>query len=157
MSQRSPKDVGVCPVCLNEFKLHRLKGTLHSHGPRRNLCPGSDQLPIDIVQTGSRSSHTKHSDDSQYSASQTTHSDARYNADDDENLFCNEPLLDIFTHPKVRSRLLKHIPLAARGACRDLLTKIIQAVIREPNSPSKWLDLLQFSPIILAKPKRGGR
>jgi len=45
----SRKSNGVCSVCRATRQLHLKDGTVHKHGPRDNLCPGSHKPPVGVV------------------------------------------------------------------------------------------------------------
>ena len=46
LSQDANKANGTCSMCHAVWQLHHKDGTVHRHGPRHNLCPGSYKAPI---------------------------------------------------------------------------------------------------------------
>jgi len=47
-TNKAVKGIGTCPICWSIFKTHSSDGTLHQHGPRSAVCPGSNQLPSNM-------------------------------------------------------------------------------------------------------------
>src|SRR6218665_1960670 len=65
--------------------------------------------------------------------------------------------LCLIPHPYVPTRLLNHIPKAARHGLSSLLTTIIGRILQHPTTPMAWQHLLSFGAFTLAQPTRGGR
>ncbi|CAE7834746.1 unnamed protein product, partial [Symbiodinium necroappetens] len=55
-----------------------------------------------------------------------------------------------------RTRTLRHVPLAARHAWNQVLTRALAAVVHH-NSVETWLELLMLPQCVLCAPGRGGR
>ena len=151
MSQKDPKNDGTCPVCWSTFKIQRDSGNLHKHGPRSNPCPGSNKPPIDRTQRGKASNIFHDSADVDHTGTLptnviiTTESDTSKPTDEDTAL----------THPPW-TRLINRIPRSARPSCAQLLTVILQSILKQPDKSTLWTNLLSFGSLILFKPRRGG-
>ena len=155
-SQKVPKDVGVSEVCWDSFKLHRTTGNLHQHEPRSNRCPGSDKPPT-ATSSIPNNSHHPHSSSSQ-PLPRTRQQDNMSMLPDIMNgstLDPPQPGNKLLSHPPW-TRLISRIPRAARANCRLLPVRIIGKIIVAPNNSAAWNELLNFGPVILSKPKRGG-
>ena len=65
-----------------------------------------------------------------------------------------EAIRELFCKPK--SALIKWIPKSARQSCATLLTKLLAAVVENPQSTEKWINLLLFGPFVLIAPQSSG-
>src|SRR6218665_1234130 len=154
---------GTCSVCHNIRKLHKRDGRVHLHGPRVKPCLGSRQQPLATLRlpAGSTSDFLNEecpgapqitAEETQPSAPETTNS-AR---------LCDLPtvgpeLSKTMQHPLLQRRLLRHIPKGARSGAGHLLTKIIEAILKEPHNVEAWRCLLAFGAGSLEVPSKGGR
>ena len=72
VSQSANKDSGVCSCCQAVHQLHIKDGTVHSHGPRNNPCPGSHKLPLGVA--SAPSNLVNQSTSSNFCSSNASHS-----------------------------------------------------------------------------------
>jgi len=144
-NQKTLEDVGTCSVCWASFKIQRSTGRLHKHGHRDSPCTGSDKLPAAITALQLSSSQMQ-------SLVSASHSSGNVQVGGHPSVRSDAEL----THPPW-ARLVSRIPRAARGACRQLLTQIIQKINKNPSDKAAWKELLHFGSAVLANLKEGAR
>src|SRR6218665_4130234 len=154
---------GTCSVSHNIRKLHKRDGQVHLHGPRLKPCLGSRQPPLAILRlpAGSASDFLDdecpgapqiRAEETQSSAPETTDS-ARLC----DLLTMGSELPRTMEHPLLQRGLLRHIPKGARSGAGHLLTKIIEAILKESQNVEAWRCLLAFGAGSLEVPSKGGR
>ena len=135
------KQTGTCPVCQVSNLRLTAGGKLYNHGPRGGKCggvgtrPSSSTQPVPFPVTQPSPS----------GASALPIGGGTAQAQSSPSL-----AFLITSLPP----LIKWIPRAARQHCATLLTKIIQAVISNPNNLQGWEYLLTFGRVILNRPAR---
>jgi len=147
LSQDANKSSSLCSVCHATRQLHHKDGTVHKHGPRDNLCPGSNKPPLSISQNLPRPSS---SDQSQPSVLPT----------DCQPALPGHPSFNMqqsVSWTPASSPLIKHIPKSARAACAFHLAKLLCEGTAHPCIAKNWLAVLNWGSSILTVPKRGGK
>ena len=151
LSQDANKSNGVCSVCFATRQLHIRDGTVHKHGPRNNPCPGSNKAPlsagIPVGRASNASCHTV-----------TSTANPQFVATPDplastQSSNTQPTTLWLPTHPPI----IKHIPKSARPACASHLSHLLSGVVSNPGDVHRWLSILNWTKLVLATPKRGGK
>src|SRR6218665_2279976 len=135
---------GACSVCGLIRKIHSKNGKVHLHGSRRKRCLGSNQLPV--------ADSSKHGLSSSQGGLSEAGSQRTTSVDLTTSVLVESVQKRIIFHPEPKSRILKHIPKAARS-CTGRLTinKILASTLHH------WQVLLSFAAIVLEQPMREGR
>jgi len=134
LSQLVNKSNGTCSFCLATRQLHLRDGTVHRHGPRLDLCPGSNKPPL------------------QTSAVQSPSVDTNSSA-----AASNQSSLPSAIWSPAHSTLIKHIPKSVRSSCASHLASLLRKIVSNPDSVPNWLELFNWGNTVLHPPKRGGR
>lgn len=137
---------GTCGVCFSEWKLHHKNGLVHKHGPRDNPCLGSHKPPMILPCPAVLPDATLIQNRGPTGDPGPPRAAAR-----------SEPAQVVIPHPYLQTRLIKHIPKAARHSLCGLLTTIIGRILQDPDALLPWQHLLAFGALTLARPTRGGR
>ena len=145
LSQDANKSSGLCSVCRATRQLHLKDGTVHKHGPRDNPCPGSNKLPLSVVQV-STCPATQSQSSGLPSVSQSLPSSSSTN---------QQSITVTWSPPDLP--IIKHIPKSARPACASLLAKLLRECTAHPSVAKNWLAVLNWNASILAVPKLGGK
>src|SRR6218665_1217335 len=126
-------------------KIHQKNGKVHLHGLRSKPCLGSNELPLPDHQTALSRTIPSTTQPDQYhqsggtdsSFSQGTHSEAKTPVSNED-----QPLTTSFpayiNHPSLQAKLLRHIPKGARTCTGQLLTNIINRLLKDPTRPEHW-------------------
>ena len=143
----SRKSNGVCSVCRATRQLHLKDGTVHKHGPRDNLCPGSHKPPVGVV--------SQQSSPSAPDASATVASSV---ANNDLSGSSAQTVLDpVREWAPSGLPVIKHIPKSARPACASHFAAVLRAIVAKPTDNTNWLSLFNWGVSVLQPPKRGGK
>jgi len=145
LSQTANKANGVCSVCHATRQLHLKDGTIHRHGPRSQLCPGSHKPPLGPSTVPGQGTSVVPPTLSAAASSQGSDAAA---ADQSADQFDWSP-------PDAAS--MRHIPKAARLACAAHLASILRQVVTHLESLSHWKAVLNWSGSVLFPAKRGGK
>jgi len=141
------KSSGTCSVCLATRQIHIRDGTVvHKHGPRHDLCPGSNKPPL---QNGSQPL------DSSTSRVQTSlDNSGPPSADPMPSIGILQPQSKGFVPiwSVTSTAVIKRIPKASRHACTSHLASLLRKVFANPGSSSGWLDLFNWSQAVLRAP-----
>jgi len=151
ISQLINKSSGICSVCLATRQIHIRDGTIHKHGPRHDLCPGSNKPPL---QNGSQPL------DSSTSRVQTSLENSGPPSADPVPPIGNlqpQSKSSVPVWSVTSTAVIKRIPKASRHACASHLASLLRKVVANPGSSSGWLDLFNWSQAVLRAPKRGGK
>ena len=131
LSQDANKSSGLCSVCRATRQLHLKDGTLHRHGPRDNPCPGSNKLPLSILQNLPGPSGQSQPS---VSASGSQPVPPAQSSSNTQSVSWSPP----------SSPLIKHIPKSARPACASHLAKLLRAVIAQQGISKNWLAVIKL-------------
>jgi len=138
LSQQANKRSGVCSVC---FQLHLRDGLVHRHGPRTNLCPGSQQPSLGpSVQVASQASKSQ----SDSTRATSTVSSQPHPVDGASGTFSFTP---------VDCAIVKHIPKSARATCASNLSRLLNSVVSDPENPTHWHAILHWGQGVYGCPK----
>src|SRR6218665_1069960 len=140
---------GACSVCGLIRKIHFKNGKVYLHGSRRKRCIGSNQLPV--------ADSSKHDPSSSQGGLSEAGSQRTTSVDLTTSVLVESAQKRIIFHPEPKSRILKHIPKAARSCTGRLLTTIINKILADPSTLHHWQVLLSFAAIVLEQPMRGGK
>ena len=175
LSQTANKESGTSSVCLCTRQLHLKDGTVHQHGPRGNICPGSDKLPLRVSDDraailASRSAScpdaasvpaptSADSCSGCFQPSMPLPSTSGQTIRGSPSISSTTPLPShsVPSHPVLDAPTIKHILKPARAACDSNLEGIHRKIASNPSEPSSWHLLLSFIQNILRSLKRGGR
>ena len=145
------KNIDICPVCWEEFKIQEKDRKLHKHGHGGyigGLCEGSYQTPSSTKAATPSVLNTCTSQGAQGpTIQQSQSSEASQLADEDEHSH-------VLKHPPW-TPLMTRIPKATRVPCANALLNILVCIVADPNNIEWWDNLLSFATSILAKPARG--
>jgi len=146
------KNSGSCCVCLRIISLTS-SGTIRSHGPHSNQCPGSGCVPVDgsITQPPSFGSGDGAAASQPFSITDPDSSGTRT----DQQLA--QQLLDIVVEARGGGRVLKYIPKASRLQAATNLSVILDRVKENPDNMDAWKQLLLFTPSCFRVTERGGK
>ena len=114
---------------------------VHLHGPRNNLCLGSNNKPPLLVSEPQLTSLPD--------SFLRVHQRVQCNA----SIHINQ----VFNHPVLQGSTIKHIPKSARQHCAAQLTILLNNLTRENNDTDSWRRLLNFGNIMLLAPPRGDK
>ena len=117
-------------------------GLVNGHGPRDNLCPGSNMPPLGVINnaTAAPPPYSQVSDSQSVPISATA------------NVASASP--QSVTWFPADLPLIKHIPKSARPTCAAHLAKLLRQVTAQLSRVNHWFAVLQvYSPV----PKRGGK
>ena len=169
LSQSSSKASGACAHCKAIQQLHLKDGTVHSHGPHKNSCPGSHKLPTPGADIGTSSFTPISSDNSTCtqldSSSPSTHDAAHTNMTVLSNpRLSNGPVTTRPTvpprstcYPSLGVRTIKHIPKPARSIFASTFADTLDKAISNPNDDNAWADLFNFGSKFLRLLDRGSK
>jgi len=130
-------------------QLHLKDGTIHNHGSRTKLCPGSHKPPLGASSLPS----DRHS-----VASASSLDDTASVSDQCQALTAPQPAsADLCWWTPVECTVIKHIPKSARSACATHLASILRAIVARRENRTNWLSLVNWSSLVLQPPKRGGK
>ena len=164
---------GICSVCFATRQLHLKDGTIHQHGPRNSICPGSNKPLVGSMPTPPHASmeHAAppHATQASQSANQP-YSDARSTLDQQVTFtaptnISATPVIETpittpittVSHPNTHGPLIKHIPRSARPHIAAELVSVLNKVISDPDDPTNWSTLFSFGPVMLEAPPRSIR
>jgi hypothetical protein len=177
-SQSPGGATGTCPVCLRVGIKLTADGVLYNHGPRAAPCKGVGKVPISkggmgglTVGAGGQTGgpgcgragivgSVPLPSSGQTPPAQLTPGvapSAVSGAGVGPTLVGPQSAA---AHPAFTAGqsppLIKWIPRAARQNCATLLTKLINAVLKQPSAQADWERLFAFGRLVLTKPPRGG-
>ena len=149
---------GVCSCCQAVRLIHIKDGTVHSHGPRTNTCPGSHKLPLGVA--SEPSNLINQSTSSNFCSSNASHSsspnlDGTSNSRSTNNTTTSvpSPASKRVSHPTVGSRTV--IPKPARSVCSSKLADALNEAVKKFGDDTSWRDLFGFGSNFLRLPDRG--
>ena len=147
VSHSANKASGACSCCQTVRQLHIKDGTVHSHGPRNNLCPGSHKLPLGVA--SAPSNLVNQSTSSNVCSSNASHSsspnlDGTSNSRSTNNTTTSipSPTSKRVSQPTAGSRTVKHIPKPARSVCASILAEALNEAVKKLGDDTAWRDLL---------------
>ena len=132
-----------CSVCFATRQLHIRDGTVHRHGSRDNLCPGSHKPPLNANKRPISSAGS---------------SDLPASGDGPPSAL----LKDSETQPSLmwlpaEFALIKHIPKSPQAACASNLAALLRSAVSKPECVANWIGLFNWGGAILHPPKCGGK
>jgi hypothetical protein len=144
---------GSCSVCLKPGLRLTGKGLVYNHGHRSDdPCPGIGKPPYGSTTPASQFLRDSHIQPQTPALAPPRQQSIQLGAH-----LSQVRAAPKFAHPCLNGPAIKWIPRAARQKCAILLSSLIKAVLQNPQDADVWLKLLQFAPVILSKPARGGQ
>ena len=168
LSQFFSKASGTRAHCKAIRKLHRNDGTVHSHGPRKNPCPGPHKTPL-CAGSGTPSLTSISSDNStstQSGSSRTSTYDAAHRNTTVHSILglSSDPITlqptvppSSTCHPPLGVRTIKHIPKPVRPILASTLADTLDKTVSKLNDGNEWTDLFNFGAKYLRLPDTGGK
>lgn len=154
LSETANKSKGTCSVCFATRQLHLRDGTVHQHGPRGHVCPGSNKPPL--THSTPIPSQVSRAITSTTSDAQSGPPQAPLHAATAQSNGSSVPSSSAFWSPSDLP-LIKHIPKSVRGNCATHLASLLNKICNDPASLDNWADILRWGQAVLANPKRSGK
>ena len=154
LSQAAKKGNGVCSVCKATRQIHLGNGLIHKHGPRKNVCPGSDKPPLGPSGLPSMAPVSAGSD-GLAGGSLSQDRSPIIGASDSSLVHSSLPVDSVWAPPD--KGVIKYIPKSARVACACHLARIMRTITSHPQTCSNWFSLFQWAGSTLGAVEKSGK